>query len=517
LTSYNGPREIRVSSDDPKLKQDLDRLVADSVRAQPPVRRSVVRWQKSVPVSLDSTVICFVPSAGDTMVLPRPLPVDDGRTIVIAVATGSGVLTVEAPRGASVTKVGESADIRTLEQPGAYTFTVIDGVYYVATAISGSIPPTIITEAMEIQGPALVGRSETGTGATTAITATGGLEIVNPDNTLIISSSGVQTANIADGAVTYSRIQDGPGYSVLAVENSATADWAPVTAAFAGGVLQRVTAGTVQFALLNNDNFPDTGGSSPGIGLAKIEASTAGVLGQPIVGNTGRPTNIEPSTSGQVLLGDANAAATAVFWGNIGTAQFGIDYTGIAADFVIGGVWPDMDVFALDGDIVKTSAGSYDRLSIAAGAVDTTEIADEAVTRAKLADFGRYLCAVTNSTDQSFTAASGNQTVNWFSELSDDDALHSTASNTGRITIPGGGLWEIAWDFYATQAGTLSFFRDGTTQISDGYAVAANTVNSGVIKRNIPSSGYIEMVFDINTNGTSSGPSCTMTVTSLAL
>src|SRR5688572_32067506 len=104
------------------------------------------------------------------MVLPRPLPVDDGRTIVIAVATGSGVLTVEAPRGASVTKVGESADIRTLEQPGAYTFTAIDGVYYVATAISGSIPPTVIEKSLEITGPALVGRTSADTGTVTEIT-----------------------------------------------------------------------------------------------------------------------------------------------------------------------------------------------------------------------------------------------------------------------------------------------------------------------------------------------------------
>ncbi len=509
MTSYNGPREIR-SANDPVLKKDLDRLVADLVRSQPAVRRSVVRWQKSVPVALDSTVIAFVALTGDTMVLPRPQETDDGRNVVVAVATGSGVLTVEAP------VKGETADIRTLEQPGAYTFTVIDGRYYVSTSISGSVPPTIITEALEITGPALVGRAEAGTGTTVEIVATGGLFLDYPSNTLVINDQGVETAHIADRAVTLPKLEQGTGYSVIGVPDGATANHESIRAAFAGGVLQRVTGGTVQFAFITNDNLPDTGGSNPGIGLSKLEASTAGVLGLEAAGNVGPPVPISPATDGQVLLGDAHAIVTAVYWGNIGTAQFGIDYTGITADFVIGGAWPNMDVFALDGDIVKTSAGSYDRLSIAGGVVGTTELADGAVTRVKLDDFGRYFCSVTRSSDQSFTAASGNQTVTWNSEISDDDAQHSTVSNTGRITIPVGGSYQISWDFFATQAGTLTFFRDGTTQITDGYPITANQVDSRTIIRNLPA-GYIEMMFDINTNGTSSGASTNLTVISLAL
>jgi hypothetical protein len=458
LTSYNGPREIRVSSDDPKLKQDLDRLVADSVRAQPPVRRSVVRWQKSVPVSLDSTVICFVPSAGDTMVLPRPLPVDDGRTIVIAVATGSGVLTVEAPRGASVTKVGESADIRTLEQPGAYTFTVIDGVYYVATAISGSIPPSIITEAMEITGPALVGRSSADTGTTTEIAL---------DPILSFDGDVLQI----DPTILYVPLELG----------STPTDWALCGDYDSGSV-------EVIHAALSN--------ASAGYIASALEIATVDTTRVLTIREEGvTETYIGPSAVTSAKI--ANSAVTTGKIANLAVTTGKID---------------DLAVITGKIDDLAVTTGKID-----AAAVSTSKIADGAVTRVKLDDFGRYFCAVTNSTDQSFTAASGNQTVNWFSELSDDDALHSTASNTGRITIPALGMWEIAWDFFATQAGTLSFFRDGTTQISDGYAVAANTVNSGVIKRNIPSSGYIEMVFDINTNGTSSGPSCSLTVTSLAL
>ncbi len=412
MTSYNGPREIRVSSDDPKLKQDLDRLVADSVRAQPPVRRSVVRWQKSVPVSLDSTVICFVPSAGDTMVLPRPLPIDDGRTIVIAVATGSGVLTVEAPRGASVTKVGESADIRTLEQPGAYTFTVIDGVYYVATAISGSIPPTIITEAMEIEGPALVGRSSADVGTTTEITLGNMLNFVG--NTLeIIFSTGPALLGSGSG---------GSAGQVLVGEG-----------------LEMSIEGVLFVTGLTTD---------------QLELGTAGVLGYTSTSSS-TATVMHPSASGQVVM--------------------------------------------------------YDGSSVGWGSVD---VADGSITRAKLANFGRYLCALSNTTDQSFTAASGVQTVNWFNEISDDDSLHSTVSNEGRISIPVAGLWEIAWEFRATQTGTLNFWRDGTTALSNGYSIALATENIGMIKRNLPV-GYIEMVFDINTNGTSDGPSCKLTVTSL--
>lgn len=495
MTSYNGPREIRVSSDDPKLKQDLDRLVADSVRAQPPVRRSVVRWQKSVPVSLDSTVICFVPSAGDTMVLPRPLPVDDGRTIVIAVATGSGVLTVEAPRGASVTKVGESADIRTLEQPGAYTFTVIDGVYYVATAISGSIPPTVIENSLEITGPALVGRTSADTGTVTEITLA---------DTFVVARTGLEF----NGDFLYYRMI-GAGATLLGTTEVGTVT--PSTVELGGGL-------TMDGYVLRVFDLDVS---------EELELGTAGVIGYTATSSSSA-TTMHPSASGQAVMYDG----TSVGWATPTVAAGSITSAELASDAVT-------TIKILDANVTtaKIADGNVTEGKIATGAVTTTKIADlnvttgkladsavttskindGAVTRVKLADFGRYFCAVTNSTDQSFTAASGNQTVNWFSELSDDDALHSTASNTGRITIPALGMWEIAWDFYATQAGTLSFFRDGTTQISDGYAVAANTVNSGVIKRNIPSSGYIEMVFDVNTNGTSSGPSCTMTVTSLAL
>jgi hypothetical protein len=118
----------------------MDRLSAELVRQQPPIRRSVVRWSPNAPVALDSTVIIFAPSTGVTVVLPRPETFDDGRTVVLAVATGSGVVTVECPRP------GEAADVRTLDIPGAYTFTVIDRVYYVATAISGAIPPTALDD-----------------------------------------------------------------------------------------------------------------------------------------------------------------------------------------------------------------------------------------------------------------------------------------------------------------------------------------------------------------------------------
>jgi hypothetical protein len=485
LTSYNGPREIRVSSDDPKLKQDLDRLVADSVRAQPPVRRSVVRWQKSVPVSLDSTVICFVPSAGDTMVLPRPLPVDDGRTIVIAVATGSGVLTVEAPRGASVTKVGESADIRTLEQPGAYTFTVIDGVYYVATAISGSIPPTVIENTLEITGPALVGRSSADTGTTTEITF---------NDTFTLFETGLRF------------IGDSIGYAMIGPGLLGTQDVGTVTPSVVS-----LGAGLAMDSFILHVETIDI--------AEHLELGTNGVVAY-TAASSSSASIIHPTASGQAVMYDG----TSVGWEipSFTVADGSITAAKLASDAVTTVKILNSNVtetkLATDSvSTVKIVDQNVTTAKIADLNVSTAKIADGAVTRVKLADFGRYLCAVTNSTDQSFTAASGNQTVNWFSELSDDDALHSTASNTGRITIPGGGLWEIAWDFYATQAGTLSFFRDGTTQISDGYAVAANTVNSGVIKRNIPSSGYVEMVFDINTNGTSSGASCTMTVTSLAL
>jgi hypothetical protein len=496
LTSYNGPREIRVSSDDPKLKQDLDRLVADSVRAQPPVRRSVVRWQKSVPVSLDSTVICFVPSAGDTMVLPRPLPIDDGRTIVIAVATGSGVLTVEAPRGASVTKVGESADIRTLEQPGAYTFTVIDGVYYVATAISGSIPPTVIENTLEITGPALVGRVSADTGTTTEITLA---------DTFVAARTGLEF----NGDFLYYRMIGEVGGTLLGTQEVGTVT--PSTVVLGVGLAMDSYVLHVETIDIEDN----------------LELGTAGVVGYTATSSSSASV-MHPSASGQAVMYDG----TSVGWATPTVAAGSITSTELASDAVTTVKILDANVTTAkiaDGNVTEaklaTNAVTTDKIAslavtqaeIDSAAVTTTKIQDGAVSRVKLEDFGRYFCAVTNSTDQSFTAASGNQTVNWFSELSDDDSLHSTASNTGRITIPGGGMWEIAWDFFATQAGTLTFFRDGTTQISDGYAVAANTVNSGVIKRNIPSAGYIEMVFDINTNGTSSGASCTLTVTSLAL
>lgn len=508
MTTYNGPRQLRE-------QKDFDRLTAELVRAQPPTKRSVIRWREDVPVPLDSIVIVFTPVAGGSLVLPRPESRDDGRTVIVAVAEGSGPLTVECPRPE------EAAERKELVQPGAYTFYAIDRVYYVDTAIVGSVPAEAVAVALQADGTSVLGKFDAGTGDVAPIVAAGDNVVLARENGTVgftqvnanmILDGAVTTVKILDDNVTFAKIEEFPGYSVLGRNDAGTANAAAITAAFDGGVLQRVVSGTVQFAYITDDNLPNTGGSNLGISYTKLaNMGAAGVLGSEIgTGGIGAtvPTRISPSGTNQVLLGDS-VAATGVFWGKVSQDYVSIDSDALTADFLLAGTDGVASFFRVDltGGDIELDTGA---LAIRQNAVKRAS--------AHFGDFGKYLCSVTKSSDQAVTSGSGFVAITWDTENIDREGMHSTSSLTARIQIPAAGLYAIAWDVFASgAAGNVRVRRDGTTQITDDYPVADSVVDSRCIIRNLPS-GYIELMYDaIGATGTLSGPSCGLTVLSLDL
>lgn len=266
MTSYNGPRQFRVPDANPGLKQDLDRLASELVRAQPSTRRSVIRWRENIPVPLDSLVIVFTPIAGGTLVLPRPQSLDDGRTVIIAVADGSGPLTVECPRPE------ESAESKELVQPGSYTFTVIDRVYYVDTAMVGAVPPAAVEFALEADGTSVLGKFDAGTGSVAPIVA-GTNDRVFARTGDELSFVQITTDMIQDEAINGAKLPQAPPWSVFANSTAASATYGPLEASAVDQVLARVTALGLTFTQVSTAMIADPG--TDGLCLVR-ESSSVG-------------------------------------------------------------------------------------------------------------------------------------------------------------------------------------------------------------------------------------------------
>lgn len=89
-------------------------------------------------------------------------------------------------------------------------------------------------------------------------------------------------------------------------------------------------------------------------------------------------------------------------------------------------------------------------------------------------------CRVYNSTNQATSGTSAALTFN--SERFDTDSMHSTSSNTSRITFNTAGLYVVsftcAWGNSATGGRELSIALNGTTSIAMDEASAAGMVGS---------------------------------------
>jgi hypothetical protein len=114
---------------------------------------------------------------------------------------------------------------------------------------------------------------------------------------------------------------------------------------------------------------------------------------------------------------------------------------------------------------------------------------------------GMVGCHLTNSAAQSLATGFAWNTVTFDTELFDTDTLHSTSSNTGRITIPSGlgGYYHVgASVFYpgVSQNSGAAFFKNGTQINGNNAWVAAsasstNSVNSTLIA--LAAGDYIEV------------------------
>jgi hypothetical protein len=116
---------------------------------------------------------------------------------------------------------------------------------------------------------------------------------------------------------------------------------------------------------------------------------------------------------------------------------------------------------------------------IAAGAVGTSELAAGAVTVAKLAT--QIGCRVTNSANQSIPDTTVT-TILFDTETYDTDTMHSTVTNTGRITFTTAGYYlligRVAFDVNNVGHRTLYIRINGSNNVASANATVFNTVAS---------------------------------------
>lgn len=114
------------------------------------------------------------------------------------------------------------------------------------------------------------------------------------------------------------------------------------------------------------------------------------------------------------------------------------------------------------------------------GTIATADIADAQITVAKLA--GVPCARVYRSSDQSISNSS-NTVITFNSERYDTESIHSTSSNTGRLTAQTAGVYcisvTVSWE------GALNGYRSLSIRINGSTTVAAtlrNTTSGGIVE-----------------------------------
>lgn len=111
-------------------------------------------------------------------------------------------------------------------------------------------------------------------------------------------------------------------------------------------------------------------------------------------------------------------------------------------------------------------------------------------------------CSVYNSTTQSIATAPTYTAITADSELSDIGGMHSTVTNTSRVTIPTGegGLYRVfatvQFDSNATGYRHVEFFVDATTQYPCDQVPAVNgavTIISAARSMSLAAGSYVEV------------------------
>ena len=193
--------------------------------------------------------------------------------------------------------------------------------------------------------------------------------------------------------------------------------------------------------------------------------------------------DLKGGTTGQ-LLAKASNSDLDYTW----TSPNPGDITGVTAGTGISGGGTSGDVTitnsmatAIDakGDLIAgTGADAFSRLAV--GATGGMGLMVDSSTSTGLVWKGAITCSVYNSTV--FTPATGTYTtITYDGEAWDSDSMHSTSSNTSRITVPKTGYYKIenlgVWQSNATGNRGCRFLNNGSNMFTQFFKAQSGDLN----------------------------------------
>ncbi len=187
------------------------------------------------------------------------------------------------------------------------------GVLAFGQIATGGIADLAVTRAKLSNGTALsvVGRGANSVGATADISTTASSDAVLRESGGVLGFGTIATGGITNSAVTYAKIQDATGVSVLGRSANTTGPLANITASADGQVLQRA-GGVVSFA-----QVPTAAIADDAVTGAKLRNSAGvSVMGR-AANSVGDPADIAASADGQVLQRTGGALTWAAINGSI--------------------------------------------------------------------------------------------------------------------------------------------------------------------------------------------------------
>jgi hypothetical protein len=222
----------------------------------------------------------------------------------------------------TVGNASASNRIATIADLPAGGVTSVSGTAPIASS-GGATPAISLNDAgvtyakiQDVVALAVVGRSANSTGVTAAIAATPASDAVLRESGSVLGFGTVATGGIANDAVTFAKLQNATGYSVIGKATTGAGDNADIVAADET-VLGRTSAGNLAFAQVTTGQI-----TAQAVTMAKL---ARGTNGQIIVANTGADpayvtmgTDATLSAAGSLTI--ANDAVTYAKMQNVSAA-----------------------------------------------------------------------------------------------------------------------------------------------------------------------------------------------------